>query len=307
MHRSSTLQKRFDSNVEWIRPGNDVLFFRWSGSAREIAQIKQIRILPGQSLMCIHNSVCTAILEEPGLYDLQENGSEFWEKVQGALNDASGEEGVNGSPPALFFARTGELPPQSWNSGKYLRYEEPREGRLLRIRLFGSYRVKLVKPDSFFVNLGEDIGIYSLSRFRNAMTGRMPDIIGNFLKTADLSHTDFNESREELSLQLEDVMKRSCAPLGLEIYDTRIEGMVYANQTGEASAESSEHDSAPAVTDRAMNRGEEALGGHRTEQSSPGESDELVQRLESLKKMLDRKLISPEEYQAKKDEILTRL
>ncbi|AHC16067.1 SHOCT domain-containing protein [Salinispira pacifica] len=308
MYRSSAVRKRYSSTVEWTRPGDDVLFFRWSSSPRDMYHAEQIRILPGQSLLCIHNSVCTAILKEPGLYDLQGNGREFWSKVEAALEDTPSRDGGPGSSPAFFFARTGELPSQSWNSGTYLRYEEPREGVRMLLRLFGSYRVKLVNPDSYFVNLGENIGIYSLSRFRNAMTRRMPDIIAEFLKTAELSHTDFEESREDLSVKLEEVMKRACTPLGLEIFDTRIEGMVYEEEDSSPDRTPSDSgNSRVREKEPAESPVPEQLSEQPLEHSEKDDSDPLVHRLESLKKMLDRKLITPEEYQTKKEEILAKL
>jgi hypothetical protein len=49
------------------------------------------------------------------------------------------------------------------------------------------------------------------------------------------------------------------------------------------------------------------LGLEMAKQMKPSESDDIMQKLEKLKKMLEMQLITDEEFAAKKQELLTRL
>jgi membrane protease subunit (stomatin/prohibitin family) len=191
------------------------------------------------------------------------------------------------------------------------------------------------KPESFFQNIMGARDFYAVDEIKEVLTARMIQPLANLFAQAKFTFTEIDANRSDVSTKLRALLDQEFTQLGFSLTDFRIEGtsfdedtMKRINRIADMTAESQAANSAgvsyaqlqqlEALKSAAKNPGGAGMimgigvGGGLGAGLASGIAgmgnggDDPAIKLKKLKDMADQGLITAEEYEAKKKDILSK-
>lgn len=332
------IRSQLRSVIEWENPDQNEIFSLWSERGDEIKNCSKLIVKPGQGAVFVYEGRVEAIHLEEGLYELKTANIPFWTTMTKFMQAFESEHKVG----IYFFWQTQFLN-QKWGTSTPIKYDDPVYKFPVGLRAFGNFTFRIVRPEFFFANFVGSRSSYRLEEMRRAMSDRFMQPLTDLLAEAGHSYAEIDKNRDELAAALTDKVKPEFDKLGLEMTDFRIESTNFddetqtriariADVTAEAEAAKraginyAQMQQLQALRDAAKNEGGLAgagvgigagfgLGQSMTASmagiagagSAPGAENDAPARLKKLKDLLDQGLITREEYEGKKAEILQKL
>lgn len=317
--------KTLRSVIEWSDPDAELLFERWTEDGNEIKNASRLIVGPGQGCLFVYEGRIESVFTKEGSYELKTDNIPFWTNVKNAMYGMQSVHTVG-----IYFFRTGHIVNRRWGTPSSITYSDPKFKFPVGLGVFGNFSFSIVDPVEFFRRLVAGAHIYTVREIQKVLVSRITQPMSDFLASAAFGYVDIDSHRNEIAAHC----LASSAPiftgLGLELLDLRIEGTNFdeatqtrigriADMSAEAQAlkevgiDYAQHQQLQAMRDLARNEGggnlgmQMGLGLEMAKQMKPSESDDIMQKLEKLKKMLEMQLITDEEFAAKKQELLTRL
>lgn len=327
------------SVIEWTDGDPDALFEKWTDRGDEIKNASKLIVGPGQGCIFVYEGRVESLVLEEGIRDLKTENVPFWTTVSNFMQAFESEHKVG-----IYFFRTTRILDQKWGTTTVVKYDDPKYKFPVGLRAFGNYSFRITNPGSFFVNVVGGGNIFRISDFKQIMAGRIIQPLADYMAESGFSYAEIDSNREELAEGLEKKLVPLFADLGFEITDFRIEGTSFdddtmrrINRIADMSAEAQAAAAAglnyaqmqqlEAMREAARNEGGGAgmgmgLGagisfgnmmasGMTSNPAGPSPEDDPeddpIKKLSQLKEMLDAGLISPDDFETKKKEILSRM
>ena len=329
------------SVIEWEGASEDTLFEMWSGDGDEIKNASKLIIKPGQGAIFLYEGKIEGVHLEEGMFNLQTDNIPFWTTISRFMQKFESEHKVG----IYFFWQTQFLN-QKWGTSQHIKYDDPIYNFPVGLRAHGNFSFRITKPSFFFTEVVGAKNIYTVSEAKTVIAERFIQALTDTFAEAGFSYAEIDKNRVELAEKLTAHVEPDFQPLGFELTDFRIEGTDFdpdtktridriADMTAEAEAAKraglsyAELQQLEALRDAAKNEGGIAgagvglgaglgLGqtfaagmagtiGSGQQANTAAPADNLTVRLKQLKDMLDGKLISQEEFDKKKAEILAEL
>jgi membrane protease subunit (stomatin/prohibitin family) len=327
------------SVIEWTDGDPDALFEKWTDRGDEIKNASKLIVGPGQGCIFVYEGRVESLVLEEGIRDLKTENVPFWTTVSNFMQAFESEHKVG-----IYFFRTTRILDQKWGTTTAVKYDDPKYKFPVGLRAFGNYSFRITNPGSFFVNVVGGGNIFRISDFKQIMAGRIIQPLADYMAESGFSYAEIDSNREELAEGLEKKLVPLFADLGFEITDFRIEGTSFdddtmrrINRIADMSAEAQAAAAAglnyaqmqqlEAMREAARNEGGGAgmgmgLGagmsfgnmmasGMTSNPAGPSPEDDPeddpIKKLSQLKEMLDAGLISPDDFETKKKEILSRM
>ena len=330
------IRKQLRSVIEWENPSKDSLFEQWTKDGNEIKNASKLIIGPGQGCIFVYQGKVISTLQSELMVDLKTDNIPFWTTVSKFMQAFKSEHKVG-----LYFFRKTKILNQKWGTKSLIKYEDPKYIFPVGLKAFGNYSFRITDPESFFINVIGAGYRYSVTDFRFMINSRIIQPLTDFLAEKKFSYAEIDSNREEISNSVIVKIKTDFEKLGFEITDFRIEGTSFdentnkridriSNLIAEALAakavglDYAKVQQLDAMKDAAKNEGGGAgmgmgLGAgisfgklmgdsmNDSNKTAPEQkiSTELI--LEKLKGFYEKKLISKEDYKAKKKEILDKM
>lgn len=328
------LRRQLRSVIEWENPESDALFYQWSDNGDEIKNASKLVVGPGQGCIFVYEGVPKAMIVKNGIVNLATDNIPFWTTIKKFMQFFESEHKMG-----VYYFRTTKVLDQKWGTTSPIKYEDPKYHFPVALRAFGNYSFRIQRPGDFFINIVGDHNDFSVKQFREVMNSRIVQPLTDHLAESKYTYVDIDAKREELSQELTVKLQKDFIKLGFKLTDLRIEGtnfddntMDRINRIADVSAEVHAATAAgldyanlqklEAMREAARNEGGGAgvgmgigagMGFGQMMASSMGEgmipkpeADDSFSKLKKLKQMLEAKLISQEEYDSKKSEILSR-
>ena len=332
-----TVKKQLRSVIEWETADHATLFELWSENGDEIKDASTLILKPGQGVVFMYEGKIKAVWTEPGKYDLETDNVPFITTLENYMQafESSHKVGI------YFFWQT-EFFNQKWGTVSPIKYQDPVYDFPVGLRAFGNFSFKLVEPEPFFVNVVGSRNRFLVDELRNTIATRLQQPLTDLLAEAGFSYADIDKNRDELSAALTEKLGTEFTGLGLNMTDFRIEATSFdeatntriariADITAEARAAEKagvnyrELQQLEALRDAARNEGGAAgagvglgagigMGQMFTQQAAPQQpvqsapaADDLESKLAKLKSLADKGLITTEDYEKKKTDLLSSL
>ncbi|MFW5747645.1 MAG: SPFH domain-containing protein [bacterium] len=333
------VKNQLRSVIEWTDGDPDALFEKWTDRGDEIKNASKLIVGPGQGCIFVYEGRVEALVLEEGIRDLKTENVPFWTTVSKFMQAFESEHKVG-----IYFFRTTRILDQKWGTTTVVKYDDPKYKFPVGLRAFGNYSFRITNPGSFFVNVVGGGNIFRISDFKQIMAGRIIQPLADYMAESGFSYAEIDSNREELAEGLEKKLVPLFTDLGFEITDFRIEGTSFdddtmrrINRIADMSAEAQAAAAAglnyaqmqqlEAMREAARNEGGGAgmgmgLGagmsfgnmmasGMTSNPAGPSPEedpgDDPIKKLSQLKEMLDAGLISPDDFETKKQEILSRM
>lgn len=318
---------QFRSVIEWEYPDDKTLFIKATDNFEEIKNASKIILQPGQGCVLTYEGKVQDVLTEAGTYDLKTDNKPFITSMQKFFQLRERSEHVLG----IWFFRTADIVNMRWGTKVPISYTDPVYTFPILLSAFGNYSVKITEPLRFFENMIAGEHLFTHGDLKKIFLSRIGQPITDYLANAKFSYVEIDGRLNEIAGNTKEKTNEVFVDLGFEVLDFRIEGTQFDQETldriGEVSDIQAEVKSAQiagvgfaelqkikALRDAAKNEGAAgaAMGlmtgldlGKTTTAEPPKE--DVKSKLLKLKELLDLELITQEEFDAKRQDILKDL
>ena len=293
MGLKNLFKRQLRTVIEWKEQDANLLFHLMDTTTDEIKNASKLIIAPGQGCIIVYDGKVNGTLTEHGVYTMETDNHPFITTLLNLAQQAESEHKMR-----FYFFRTAEL----------------------------------VNAEQMFTTLLGTVGDYSTQDVQNLVASRIVAPLTSFLAAKAYPYREVDSHLMEMSTDLKLRTSAELLRLGLELTDFRIDSVTFDDETIERigrvadmtaekrAAEEVDLDYAgmqklAALRDAARNEGGLAGAGLQlgagvqlAKDIFKGEgAEDPTQRLRSLKALLDEKLISEEEYEKKKNEILSKI
>lgn len=313
--------------VEWKEQNGQLLFHLMETTTDEIKNASKLIVAPGQGCVVVYDGKVSGVLTEPDVYSMETANHPF---ITSLLNLAQRSESDH--KMRFYFFRTAEVVNVLWGTASPVKYIEPDYKLPVTLGACGNFSIKIADAGRMFTTLLGTMSNYSVADAQELVSSRIVAPLSSFLADKAYPYREVDSHLMDLSNELKERTATELEQLGLELTDFRVNSVTFdedtmerigriANMTAEQRA-AAEVDldyvsmqKLEALRDAARNEGGLAGAGlqlgagvqlakdvFRTQAA-----DDSTERLRKLKKLLDEQLITEEEYEKKKNEILSQL
>ncbi len=332
------LAGQFVDVIRWENPENYLLVKKFARNLDEIKDNTNLIVDPGYGAIFVHNGKIEAIQTEGGKWELTTTNVPFltalksWKSLWESNDKAS-----------VYFVKTTEILNQKWGTKNPVKYIDPKYSFPVKLRAFGNLTLKISDIEKFWVNYIGTRSEVTIDEIKEVVVDRLLQQITSVLASDSYSYVDIDAKRVEIAKKLESAVNAEIEILGLSITDFRIEDTNFDTETEKLIMKVSEQ----TANVRAMNElsdvnvkamenytktknldiMQEAAGNdgalwgmvgtmvgmnmwnqmNAMNTNTSNNWDDMESKLMKLKSMLDKDLITKEEYDVKKKEILGSL
>ena len=314
--------------IEWKEQDNRLLFHQLETTTDEIKDASKLIVAPGQGCIVVYDGQVKATLTEAGVYEMESDNHPFITTLLNISQQAESEHKMR-----FYFFRTAEMVNILWGTASPVKYIEPDYQLPVTLGVCGNFSVKIQDAAQMFVTLLGTMSNYYAEDVQELVSSRIVTPLTAFLAVKAYPYREIDTHLGELSTELRDKTSEELSRLGLQLTDFRIASVTFDEDTMErigriANMTTEKHAAAEvaldytglqklgALRDAAKNEGGLAGAGLQMGaglqlaqdifKSGDTNSDPTL-RLRKLKKLLDEQLITNEEYEQKKNEILSKL
>ena len=323
------LKRQLRSVIQWENPNPSALFERWSDNGDEIKNASKLIVGPGQGCLFVYEGKVEGVYTQEGMIELKTGNIPFITTISRIMQAFTSEHKVG-----IYFFRTTQFLNQKWGTPSMIKYEDPKYKFPVGLRAFGNYSFRITDPGAFFVGIVGGSDPFTVEQIREPINSRLVQPLTDYLATGKYTYTEIDAAREEISKGLVSKFAPEFSELGFELMDFRVEGTSFdedtmrrINRIADMSAEAQAADAAgvsfaqmqqlAAMRDAAKNEGAGGMamamgvgmgfGGVATQTATQPAQDDPALKLKKLKGLLDQGLITQDEFDAKKKEILSQI
>jgi membrane protease subunit (stomatin/prohibitin family) len=326
----SILKRQLRSVIQWQNPDAEVLFERWTADGDEIKNASKLIIGPGQGCLFVYEGRVEGVYTQEGTINLKTDNLPFITTLSRFMQRFVSEHKVG-----LFYFKTTKIMNLRWGTQSPVKYEDPKYKLPVALRAFGNYSMRISDAGAFFRDVVGGKSPYLIDDIRETLNARLVQPLADYLAESHLTYTEIDAKREEIAAALAIKIASEFSRLGFTLDDLRIQGTTFDEDTmrrinriadinAEAQAASSagvsfaELQQLGALRDAAKNQGTAGLGmamavGMNMAGQVPqaaaaaAQTNDPAAKLQKLKTLFDQGLISQQDYEAKKTQILSQL
>ena len=312
--------------IQWDGADSNTLWYRFPSPLDEIKDASKLIIAPGQGALLVYEGKVADVLTDGGSYLLKTDnhplrqGFESEHKLQ------------------IYFFRTTHITNVYWGTATPIKFVDSIYKMPVELGLHGTYTFRVAEAEHFFKHfIGAGRG-YDLESLRQIFIERTYQETAAIIHEHQYPYVELDAHLVDLAQGLRTRISSVFAELGLELTDVRVSGTQFDEETRnriarvsditadtraaqEAGLSYEEMQRLQALRDAARNEGGLAgagvqmgvgleLGRKITDSSHTSTTSEdapSLERLRKLKLLLDEGVISEEDYNKKKQELLDTL
>ncbi len=297
--------------IEWKEQKTNLLFHQLETTTDEIKDASKLIVAPGQGCIIVYDGKVRGVLTEPNIYEMETSNHPF---ITSLLNLAQQTESEH--KMRFYFFRTAEM---------------------VTLGACGNFSIVISDPEKMFVTLLGPISDYYSQDVQELVSSRIMTPLTTFLAEKAYTYREVDTHLMEMSEDLKNKTAEELERLGLKLTDFRINSVTFDEETleriGRIANMTTEKQAAAevdldyvsmqkleALRDAARNEGGLAGAGlqmgaglqlaqdiFKTQGKENSRESEITDRLRKLKVLFNEQLITEEEYEKKKNEILSKL
>lgn len=331
----SFFKKQLSTVIEWTDQHPELLFYKIPTPTSEIKQASKLIVSPGQGCILVYEGKIRDVLTDDGLYLLESDNHPFITSFLKLRQAHESEHKMH-----LYFFRTADILNQAWGTATPIKYVDPVYHFPVQLGSYGNYSARIAEPEALFATIIGSKDSFTANDLREIIISRIGPELTSFLARSSFSYREIDAHLAEMSQQIKELINRTFLELGLELTDFRIESTSFdeetqeridkiAGMTTEALSASEvgldyvQLEKLRALRDAARNEGGLAGAGLQVgaglelSKSLMQQKDEIIEdslqkedpvaQLKKLKALLDEQIITQDEFDTKKKEILDRI
>jgi len=331
MSLKDTLINQMRSVIQWDDPREHELFHCFTDRGDELKNASKLILQPGQGCIFTYEGKVEAVFEEEGLYEIKTSNVPFLTTVRKFMNAFESEHKTG-----FWFYRKADILNIRWGTRIPITYNDPVYSFPVNLRCFGNYSLRITQAVNFFKNILAGQKEYYVEDLQEVFLSRITQPISNYLANAKFSYAEIDSNIEKIAADAQEKTKTVFDELGFDVLDFRIEGTSFDDETNErineisdvqaeahaaklAGVDFAELQKLKALRDAAKNEGTAGagmgifagmeMGKTATSETPPKEQPktDLRTQLKELKELFEDDLITEDEYEQKRKQLLSDL
>ena len=327
-------RKQLNTVIEWEDQQADILLYKFPVPTSEIKDNSKLIVSPGQGCILVYEGKVTGVLNEEGIYSLATDNIPFLTTLSKYMQLFESEHKAH-----IYFYRKADILNQAWGTATPVKYMDAEYKLPVELGMYGNYSMRIANPLLLFTEVIGSRDRYTVDDSKSLLMSRLPQAIITLLAELKLSYIDIDAKLDSISKSLREKLNAEFVTLGLELKDFKIQGTTFdkstqerigkiADITAESRAASEggmsylELEKLRALRDAARNEGGLAgaglqlgfgmemgkvLDNKKEELVSFNLSTDPIIYLQKLKLLLDENILTQEEFDTKKREVLNRM
>ncbi|GAD05037.1 membrane protein [Porphyromonas crevioricanis] len=317
--------------IQWAgEPG--ILWYKFPHKRDEIINASKLIVAPGQGCVLVYEGQIADIIEEDGIFNLETDNHPFITTLSKLRQNFESEHKL-----AIYFYRRAQVLNQSWGTASPIKFVDREYKIPVELGLNGNFSYRISNPKFFFTEIiGTRDGVPT-EEISETITERILQLIASVIHEKKYSFIEIDGHIHDMSLEVAAKINEEYTQLGLQLTDFRVEGTQFDEQTQErisrvadvsADVKAAEQaglsyvelEKLRALRDAARNEGGLAGAGlqlgvgmeigkkfnEQTDSHLSAPNTTTDEKLRKLKLLLDEDIISQADYEAKKQEILSK-
>lgn len=319
--------------IEWKNPQPNVIWWKYPSKRDEIINASKLIVAPSQGCALVYEGALVEIIEEEGIYNLKTDNHPFITTLTKLRQNFDSEHKLK-----IYFFRKAQILNQRWGTPNPLKFIDSTYKIPVELGINGNFSYKIANPKYFYTEIIGETDEFLSETMSQTIAERIPQLIAEIIHEKKYSYIEIDgkihDIARDISLKINDEYQN----LGLELTDFRIVGTQFDEATQErigrvadvaadvqaaqqAGLDYVELEKLRALRDAARNEGGLAgaglqfgvgmeIGKKFNEQSdailAKGNGD-AAEQLRKLKILLDENIITAEDFELKKQEILRKM
>lgn len=329
MSLGSFIGKQFIDVIEWQEPGDGTLVWRYPVADNEIQNGASLTVREAQAALFVDEGTIADCFG-PGRHRLTTStlplltNLRHWDKLFASPFKSD-----------VYFFSTRRQLERTWGTATPVTIRDAEFGAV-RLRAYGVYAYHLVDPALFFRQVSGSCERYDRDELEGQLRSRLVAGLSDLFAGAGISFVDLAANQEALAWAMEERAAASFAELGLQLDTLVVQNFSLPDELQKVLDQRiamgmlgdlkryTQYQVANSIPDAARNEGGlAAMGagfgfgqmvGQAVAASTPSaaggrgaEADEIVATLEKLHTLVGKGILSQEEFEAKKAELLKKL
>ncbi|SFD90460.1 SPFH domain-containing protein [Flavobacterium phragmitis] len=327
-------RKQLSSVIEWQNQSPDLLFYKYESATDEIKNASKLIVSPGQGCIVVYQGKIEDVLTTEGVYLLETDNHPFITTFLNLRQNFESEYKMH-----LYYFRTAELVGQRWGTANPIKYVDEFYNFPVSLGAHGNYSIQLKDVYKIFANLVGSKHSYTADDMRELIISRITSELASYLATCKYSYREIDSHLGDISIALKAKVSTLVENIGLLLTDFQIEATCFDEETqnninaitkmsresrvaAEVGMDYTELEKLRALRDAAKNEGGLAGAGlqigagmelgkslfsEKEKITTINDQDDTVMQLKRLKLLLDEKILTQEEFDKKKTDILNKL
>lgn len=327
-------KRQLSTVIEWTNQDPELLLYKFPLPTSEVKDASKLIVSPGQGCILVYEGQIKSVILDEAVLNLATDNHPFITNLMKFAQFFESEHKLH-----IYFFRKADVVNQPWGTSSPVKYKDPVYQIPVELGMYGNYSMQVSDPLLFFKDIVGSVDRYTISDARSLITSRIPQVLTSYLAQTKLSYLDIDAQLDLISAALSEKLAAAFNVLGLTLKDFKIQGTSFDNATMErvgqiadmttntrAAAEAGltyvEIEKLKALRDAARNEGGlagaglqlgfgmeigKALDEKKEELSAYQSGTDPVTQLQKLKLLLDEGILTQEEFDSKKKEILSKM
>lgn len=322
------LRSQFIEIIEWIDETRNTLVWKFPDQDREIKMGAQLIVRDSQQALFI-NEGQIADVYAPGRYELVTRNMPILSRLRGWKYGFNSPFKVD-----IYYVATREFSNLKWGTLQPIMVSDP-DLSLVPLRAFGSFNMQISDPPTFFKSFAGTDPVVTVEEFLEGFRSTVVTEFSNAIKRSGTSLIEINQQTAELGAKLLPLLQSEFDRFGLKITRFNIENVSLPEDIQKAlveqdlelrklrkkvqaaqetpdmqkfmqfqAAQGLEKEGGASLARSAMELG---LGMQMSQQITSPSKEETLNLLKQLAELKNAGILSEEEFEAKKKELLSRL
>lgn len=325
------IKSQMRSVLQWENPKQYQLFYKFVDKGDELKNASKLILQPGQGCIFTYEGKIEGVFEEEGLYDLETANKPFLTTLKKFMTAFESEHKTG-----IWFYRKAEMLNVRWGTRIPITYNDPVYSFPVKLRAYGNYSLKITNAKDFFITVMGGQLDYFVDELQEVLLSRITQPISSYLANAKFSYAEIDSHIEKIASEAQIKTTPIFENLGFALTDFRIEGTSFDPETNKrigeisdvqadvnaaniAGVDFSELQKLKAMRDAAKNEGmagasigmfagmEMGKSIHQKTPEATAPATDVRAKLKDLKGLFEDDLISEDEYQTKKQQLLSLL
>lgn len=330
-------KRQLKTVIEWKNQEQNVLFYEFPTPTNEVKNASKLIINPGQGCILVYKGEVIDVMTKSGIYELSTSNHPFITNLVKILQSLESEHKMH-----VYFFRLASLVNQKWGTSTPIKYIDSVYQFPIELGAYGTYAIKIEQAQHFFTEVVGSKSVYNANDLSQLMISRIIPTITSQLATESYSYQNIDSQLVKLSDQIKHSLQAIFGKLGLLLEDFQIESATFSEETleriskiansrtdalaaKEVGLDYVEHEKLKALRDAAQNEGGLAGAGlqlgagldlaksfdlnknNATNTAATANNEQIINQLKQLKQLVDEGILTQEEFNAKKAQLLDKL
>ncbi|WP_257667442.1 SPFH domain-containing protein [Parapedobacter tibetensis] len=319
--------------IQWENQDPNLLWYKFPSKRNEIKNASKLIVAPGQGCVLVYEGKVVDIIEGEGIFNLKTDNHPFITSLINIRKNFESEHKL-----FVYFYRKAEVLNQGWGTATPIKYVDAVYNIPVEMGANGNFSYHISDIAFLFTNIMGSKEHYTILDMQHVIINRIPQFIATHLAEKKYSFQEIDANLTNIAREVMQGLNDEFAQLGLTLSDFKIIGNQFDEATKariakvaditadvtaakQAGLDYADLEKLRALRDAARNEGGLAGAGlqmgvgmelgkkfnEKTDEVLQSGNADTVEKLRKLQLLLNENIITPEEFEAKKKELLSNL